>query len=100
MPASRLRMCFASPSHDEIRGGVAVLSEVCRKEFGVPARIANVEKKTRGVTIASTGLMRRMAAYSMTASARSCSRTAVFAREPTSLRQLIWQQCLPKNAPG
>jgi 2-aminoadipate transaminase len=44
---SRLRLCFASPSHEQIREGVAVLAEVCRKEFGVPARIANVEKKTR-----------------------------------------------------
>jgi 2-aminoadipate transaminase len=44
---SRLRLCFASPSHDEIRAGVAVLAEVCRKEFGVPARIANVEKRGR-----------------------------------------------------
>jgi 2-aminoadipate transaminase len=26
---------------------VAVLAEVCRKEFGVPARIANVEKRAR-----------------------------------------------------
>ncbi len=42
---SRLRLCFASPSHDQIREGVAVLAEVCRKEFGVPARIANVERK-------------------------------------------------------
>ncbi len=42
---SRLRLCFASPSHAQIREGVAVLAEVCRKEFGVPARIANVEKK-------------------------------------------------------
>ncbi|WJR80247.1 PLP-dependent aminotransferase family protein [Bradyrhizobium sp. NP1] len=41
---SRLRLCFASPSHAQIREGVAVLAEVCRKEFGVPARIANVEK--------------------------------------------------------
>jgi hypothetical protein len=40
---SRLRLCFASPSHEQIREGVAVLAEVCRKEFGVPARIANVE---------------------------------------------------------
>jgi 2-aminoadipate transaminase len=24
-----------------------VLAEVCRKEFGVPARIANVEKRAR-----------------------------------------------------
>ena len=43
----RLRLCFASPSHEQIREGVAVLAEVCRKEFGVPARIANVEKRAR-----------------------------------------------------
>jgi len=40
---SRMRLCFASPSHQEIREGIAVLAEVCRKEFGVPARSANVE---------------------------------------------------------
>jgi 2-aminoadipate transaminase len=44
---SRLRLCFASPSHDEIREGVAVLAEVCRKQFGVPERSANVEKRAR-----------------------------------------------------
>jgi 2-aminoadipate transaminase len=44
---SRLRLCFASPSHQQIREGVAALADVCRKEFGVPARSANVEKKTR-----------------------------------------------------
>ncbi|WP_426424087.1 PLP-dependent aminotransferase family protein [Bradyrhizobium genosp. A] len=42
---SRLRLCFASPSHQQIREGVAVLAEVCRKEFGVPSRSANVEKR-------------------------------------------------------
>ena len=42
---SRLRLCFASPSHDEIRKGVAVLADVCRKQFGVPERSANVEKR-------------------------------------------------------
>jgi 2-aminoadipate transaminase len=42
---SRLRLCFASPTHEQIREGVAVLAEVCRKEFGVPARIANVERR-------------------------------------------------------
>ncbi|HYZ48725.1 MAG TPA: PLP-dependent aminotransferase family protein [Sphingomonas sp.] len=42
---SRLRLCFASPSHQQIRDGVAVLAEVCRKEFGVPTRSANVEKQ-------------------------------------------------------
>jgi 2-aminoadipate transaminase len=45
---SRLRLCFASPSHEQIREGVAALAEVCRKEFGVPARIANVEKRAAG----------------------------------------------------
>ncbi len=45
---SRLRLCFASPSHEQIREGVAVLAEVCRKDFGVPARSANVEKRAKG----------------------------------------------------
>src|ERR1700743_3892346 len=30
---SRLRLCFASPSHEEIREGVAVLADVWRREF-------------------------------------------------------------------
>src|SRR5262249_49723539 len=34
---SRMRLCFASPSHEEINQGVAALAEVCRREFGVPA---------------------------------------------------------------
>ncbi len=41
---SRMRLCFASPTHDEIRQGVAALAEVCRREFGVPMRSANVER--------------------------------------------------------
>src|SRR5262249_454049 len=41
---SRMRLCFANPSKDEIRCGVAALAEVCRREFGVPTRIANVER--------------------------------------------------------
>ena len=43
---SRLRLCFASPSHQEIRDGIAVLAEVCRDEFGVPRRSANVERSS------------------------------------------------------
>jgi 2-aminoadipate transaminase len=43
----RLRLCFASPSEQQIREGVAVLADVCRKEFGVPVRIANVERQAR-----------------------------------------------------
>jgi 2-aminoadipate transaminase len=45
---SHIRICFASPTHDEIREGIAVLADVCRQEFGVPERIANVEKRVRG----------------------------------------------------
>ncbi len=44
---SRLRLCFAHPSKDAIRQGVAALAEVCRREFGVPSRIANVEQRAR-----------------------------------------------------
>jgi 2-aminoadipate transaminase len=42
---SRLRLCFASPSPEQIRDGIAILADVCRKEFGVPARIANVAQR-------------------------------------------------------
>jgi len=42
--ASRLRLCFASPTKDEIREGVAKLAGICHAEFGVPARIANVKR--------------------------------------------------------
>ncbi len=42
---SRLRLCFASPTHQQIREGIATLAEVCRKEFGVPTRIGNVEMR-------------------------------------------------------
>ena len=41
---SRMRLCFASPSHDEIRKGIAALAEVCHREFGVPTRISNVTR--------------------------------------------------------
>ena len=41
---SRTRLCFASPTHAEIRQGIAILAEVCRREFGVPLRSANVAR--------------------------------------------------------
>ena len=41
---SRTRLCFANPSHEAIRAGIAALAEVCRREFGVPTRSANVER--------------------------------------------------------
>ena len=42
---NRMRLCFASPTHEEIREGIAILADVCRKEFGVPSRSANVERR-------------------------------------------------------
>ena len=45
---SRLRLCFANPSPEAIRQGVATLAEVCHREFGVPLRSANVEQRARG----------------------------------------------------
>jgi 2-aminoadipate transaminase len=39
---SRLRLCYANPSEQTIREGVAKLAEICNREFGVPTRIANV----------------------------------------------------------
>ncbi len=41
---SRMRLCFASPSHEDIRAGIGVLAEVCNREFGVPVRSANVAR--------------------------------------------------------
>ncbi len=42
---SRLRLCFANPDPETIKKGVEVLAEVCRREFGVPLRSANVDKR-------------------------------------------------------
>lgn len=42
---SRMRLCFASPTHEEIREGIAVLAEVCRREFGVPERSGNIQAR-------------------------------------------------------
>jgi 2-aminoadipate transaminase len=42
---NRLRLCFANPEPETIRKGVEVLAEVCRREFGVPLRSSNVEKR-------------------------------------------------------
>jgi len=32
---SRIRLCFANLSHEELHQGVAALAEVCRREFGI-----------------------------------------------------------------
>ena len=42
---SRFRLCFGSPTTDEIRNGVKALAEICHREFGVPVRGANIERR-------------------------------------------------------
>ncbi|HWV54362.1 PLP-dependent aminotransferase family protein [Pseudorhodoplanes sp.] len=42
---SRMRLCFASPTETEIREGIAILADICRKEFGVPQRSGNIERR-------------------------------------------------------
>ncbi len=37
-----IRICYANPSAQTIREGVAQLANICNREFGVPSRIANV----------------------------------------------------------
>jgi 2-aminoadipate transaminase len=41
----RIRICFANPSVTEIRDGIAKLAEISHREFGVPVRGANVERR-------------------------------------------------------
>jgi 2-aminoadipate transaminase len=41
---SRLRLCFAQPSHQIIYDGVARLAQVCQREFGVPKRAASAHR--------------------------------------------------------
>jgi 2-aminoadipate transaminase len=39
---SHLRLCFALPSKDDIRAGVAAFARVCFEETGIPERSANI----------------------------------------------------------
>jgi 2-aminoadipate transaminase len=41
---TRLRICFAHPPEHVIREGIGRLAEVCQREFGVPARVANLHR--------------------------------------------------------
>ena len=38
-----LRLCFALTTQEEIDRGIAKLAEICRREFGIPARSGNVD---------------------------------------------------------
>ena len=39
------RVCYANPTSEVIREGIAKLAEICNKDLGVPTRIANVESE-------------------------------------------------------
>lgn len=39
---SYLRLCFALPSHAEIRAGIAAFARVCYEQAGIPAQSANI----------------------------------------------------------
>jgi 2-aminoadipate transaminase len=52
--SSRMRLCFAGLAKEQIRQGVAALAEVCRQQFGVPARIANVERRSSAAGLPGT----------------------------------------------
>jgi 2-aminoadipate transaminase len=41
---SHMRLCFALPSKDDIRGGIAALARVCYEETGLPLRSANIRR--------------------------------------------------------
>jgi len=41
---NRLRLCFANPTKEIIREGVAKLADICHQEFGVPVRSANIDR--------------------------------------------------------
>lgn len=41
---SRIRICFAHPSEQVLRDGVARLAEVCHREFGIPRNLARVHR--------------------------------------------------------
>jgi 2-aminoadipate transaminase len=41
---SRLRLCFALTSKEEIRAGVAEFARVCYEETGIPVRSANIPR--------------------------------------------------------
>ena len=43
---SHMRLCFALPSKQDIRDGIAALARVCFEETGIPAQSANVRRAT------------------------------------------------------
>ena len=43
---NHLRICFANPSEQELRDGVAKLAQICFEETGIPPHSANVSRFT------------------------------------------------------
>ena len=43
--ANKLRLCFGNASITEIREGIAKLAQICHREFGVPLRSGNINRK-------------------------------------------------------
>jgi 2-aminoadipate transaminase len=41
---SHMRLCFALPSKEDIRGGIAALAQICYEETGLPERSANIRR--------------------------------------------------------
>ena len=39
-----IRICFANPSHETTRAGIAKLADICHREFGVPEISGNVKR--------------------------------------------------------
>ena len=50
MGHNRLRLCFASPSKQEIIDGVKALAKICHRETGLPERGANILQKIHNQT--------------------------------------------------
>lgn len=42
----KLRLCFANPSKETIREGIAKLADICHRETGIPVRSANIERSS------------------------------------------------------
>ena len=38
----KMRLCFGNPSIREIDEGIKLLAEICKNEFGLPTKIANI----------------------------------------------------------
>jgi 2-aminoadipate transaminase len=45
---SHMRLCFALPSKEEIRSGVAALARICHQETGLPEQSANIRRASPG----------------------------------------------------